>query len=258
MRRKIIITGHTGGLGEALAAHYLQGSMEVWGIARRSLPAQNGLRQSAVDLADTEGLAAWLQRGEIDAFMQDTDELVLINNAGTVFPSAVCGKQRPSEIAAAVGLNITAPLLFSNHVLAVRPENLQVKIVHISSGAGRNAYPGWSVYGASKAALDHHLRCVEAENHHNVKVCSIAPGVVDTDMQAQIRAQDGGDFPILPRFQQLHANQELSPPETAAKIIASMIDDADFGDEIIQDVRTWQSLKQTFQTASMVGRPSEK
>lgn len=252
MRRKIIITGHTGGLGKALATHYLRADAAVLGIARRKLAEQNGLYQVALDLADTGKLSAWLHSGEIEAFMQDAGELVLVNNAGTVVPSSVCGKQRPSEIAAAVGLNITAPLLLSNHVLAAKPENLQVKIVHISSGAGRNAYPGWSVYGAAKAALDHHLRCVEAENHRHVKVCSIAPGVVDTDMQTQIRAQDGGDFPILPRFQQLHADQELSPPETVAKIIASMIDDADFGDEVIQDVRTWQSLKQTFQTASIL------
>lgn len=260
MRQKIIITGHSRGLGKALADHYVHTGAAVLGIARRKLSAQNGLQQVALDLADAEKLTAWLQSGEIDAFMQDAGELVLINNAATVAPSALCGRQRPSEIAAAVGLNITAPLLFSNHVLAVRPENLQVKIVHISSGAGRNAYPGWSVYGASKAALDHHLRCVEAENHHNVKVCSIAPGVVDTDMQTQIRAQDGGDFPLLPRFQQLYAHQQLSSPESVAGIIAEMIADADFGDEIIQDVRTWQSLKQTFQTAlshTSSNRPSE-
>ena len=249
MRPKIIITGHSSGLGKALAAHYLNTGAAVLGIARRGLPAQNGLQQAALDLADTEKLNTWLQTGEIEGFMQDADELVLINNAGTVAPSAICGRQRPSEIAAAVSLNITAPLLLSNHVLAVKAESQTVKMVHISSGAGRNAYQGWSIYGAAKAALDHHVRCVEAENHYNVKVCSIAPGVVDTDMQAQIRAQDGDDFPILPRFQQLHANQELSSPESAAKIIAEMIADVDFGDEIIQDVRTCQSLKQTFQTA---------
>ncbi|WP_245911061.1 SDR family NAD(P)-dependent oxidoreductase [Neisseria iguanae] len=246
MRQKIIITGHSGGLGKALSVHYLQTGKEVLAIARCESPAQNGLQQFAIDLADTEGLAAWLAHGRIEAFMQDADELVLVNNAGTVIPSAVCGKQRPSEIAAAVNLNITAPLLLSNHVLAAKPEKLPVKIVHISSGTGRNAYQGWSVYGVSKAALDHHLRCVEAENHHHVKACSIiAPGVVDTDMQAQ----NGEDFPILPRFQQLYANQKLSSPESVAKIIAEMIADPDFGDEIIQDVRTWQLLKQTFQTA---------
>ncbi|WP_165007634.1 SDR family NAD(P)-dependent oxidoreductase [Neisseria yangbaofengii] len=249
MRQKIIITGHSSGLGKALAAHYLQADMEVLGIARRKLPTQNGLQQIALDLADLEKLSAWLQSGAIETFMRNVGELVLINNAGTVAPCSVCGKQRPSEIVAAVSLNITAPLLLSNHVLAAKAENQTVKMVHISSGAGRNAYQGWSVYGTTKAALDHHARCVEAENHRNVKVCSIAPGVVDTDIQAQIRAQDGDDFPILPRFRQLHANQQLSSPESVAEIIAEMIADADFGDEIIQDVRTWQSLKQTFQTA---------
>lgn len=249
MHKKIIITGHSSGLGKALAEHYLQNGIPVFGIARRSLPDTPKLQQAALDLSDGAAVETWLEGGCLAGFIKEADEVVLLNNAATVAPSALCGRQRPSEIAAAVALNIAAPMLFANYILAAKTEKQRVKIVHISSGAARKAYPGWSVYGACKAALDHHLRCVEAENHANVSVCSIAPGVVDTAMQAEIRNLPPEDFPILPRFRQLHEQQELSTPESAAKIIAAMIEDEDFGVEIIQDVRTWQTLKETFQTA---------
>lgn len=258
MAAKIIISGHSSGLGKALAELYLEQGCPVLGIARRMLPPREGLQQCTLDLSDSGTLARWLESGAPEAFINGADELVLINNAGTVAPSAVCGKQRPSEIAAAVALNVAAPLMLTNHVLAVRPESLPVKIVHISSGAGRKAYPGWSVYGATKAALDHHARCVAAEDRRNVAIASIAPGVVDTAMQAEIRGLPQDEFPVLPRFVQLRRENGLASPESAAALIAAMIADEDFGGEVIEDVRRWQELKETFQTASALReRPSE-
>lgn len=88
---------------------------------------------------------------------------------------------------AAVALNVTIPLMLINHILTVRPESLPVRIVHISSGAGHKAYLGWSVYGATKAVLDYHACCVAAGDQCNVAIVSIAPSVVDTAIQAEIR-----------------------------------------------------------------------
>ena len=258
MAAKIIISGHSSGLGKALAELYLAQGCQVLGISRRMLAPQTGLRQSALDLSDGGMLARWLEGGELEEFISGADGLVLINNAGTVAPSAVCGRQRPSEIAAAVGLNVTAPLMLTNGVLAVCPENMRVKIAHIGSGAGRKAYPGWSVYGAAKAALDHHARCVAAENRRNVAIASIAPGVVDTAMQAEIRGLPQDDFPKLPHFVRLKQDNGLASPESAAALIAAMIADEGFGGESIADVRRRKELKETFQTASALGeRPSE-
>ncbi|MCP1660221.1 SDR family NAD(P)-dependent oxidoreductase [Neisseria perflava] len=240
MRQKIIISGHSSGLGKALAEYYLQRGIPVLGISRRALPEQAGLQQCALDLSDGSALAEVLQNGLLDAFIDDADEAVLINNAGTVAPNALCGRQRPSEILTAVQLNIAAPLLLSNDLLARQREGMCLKIVHISSGAGRKAYIGWSVYGATKAALDQHAQCVAAEGKAGVGIISLAPGVVDTDMQAQIRAQSVEDFPLLARFQQLKTNHALSTPQTVAAKIAAIIADRDFGSKVIGDVRDWK------------------
>ncbi|OSI11295.1 SDR family NAD(P)-dependent oxidoreductase [Neisseria zoodegmatis] len=239
MNSKIIITGHSSGLGLALAGHYLQQGCSVLGLARRqaALRPSEKLIQHSVDLSCTQAVSALLSDGLIDGFIADADEIVFINNAAVVTPNAVAGRQDAGEIAAAVSLNVAAPLLLTNHVIACKPAGSILKIVHISSGAGRNAYPGWSVYGATKAALDHHARCIAAEQHAGVAIAAIAPGVVDTDMQAEIRAADAGVFPIRQRFHDLKEQGGLSSPADTATRIAAMIEDSNFGSETLDDVR---------------------
>lgn len=237
--QKIIITGCSRGLGKALAEHYLSIGRQVFGIARGRPDGclSEKLQQHLLDLSDAATLKNWLAQGELEKFIQDAQAVVLINNAGTVAPNAVLGMQEPAEIIRSVSLNITAPLLLSNYLMAVKPAGACLKIVHISSGAGRNAYEGWSVYGATKAALDHHVRCVAAEGHANVAVASIAPGVIDTDMQAEIRASAQTAFPMQGQFQALKQDGRLSTPADTAARIAAMIDDARFGVETLDDVR---------------------
>ena len=242
MKRKIIISGHSNGLGRALAEYYLRQGDAVLGLSRRQVAVEPSekLQQHIIDLSDSAAVAALFSDGLIADFMHAADEVVLINNAGTVQPSAMLGRQNDAEIITSAALNITAPLLLANEVCRQKPANAVLKIVHISSGAGRNAYPGWSVYGAGKAALDHHARCVAAEQLSGVRIASIAPGVIDTGMQAQIRASDTADFPMLARFQDLKAQGGLSSAEEIAAHIAAMIADRNFGKAIVQDVRDWQ------------------
>ncbi|MDO4879359.1 MAG: SDR family NAD(P)-dependent oxidoreductase [Neisseria sp.] len=237
MTAKIIITGHSNGLGRALAEHYLAQGCGVLGISRSLLAERAGLQQQALNLSDSAALSGWLAGGAVENFIQGATEVILINNAGTVAPSAVCGRQNPAEIIMAVSLNVAAPLLLSNHLLSVRPETLPTKIIHISSGAGRGAQSGWSVYGATKAALDHHARCVKAENHSHLAIASIAPGIVDTGMQAEIRALPQDDFPSVGQFVQLKQHNVLSSPAAVAAAIANMAAAQDFGRTAVMDVR---------------------
>ena len=236
--KKLIITGHTRGLGRALAELYLQRGWQVLGLARgRADMVSPKLRQVRIDLADGAALAAWLSSGLLRDFLADAGSILLANNAGTVSPNALLGRQRPSEILSAVALNVSAPLLLSNVVLAARPARVPLDILHIGSGAGRKNYPGWSVYGATKAALDHHARCVAAEGHENVRITCLAPGVVDTAMQGEIRAADEADFPMRPRFAALKEGGGLQSAEESAAKIAAYVESARFGEEAAADIR---------------------
>lgn len=134
-----------------------------------------------------------------------------------------------------VTLNVSAPLALSSRVASVHCNDL--RLLHISSGAAREAYPGWGVYGATKAALDHHARAVKADGDMRIRVCSLAPGVIDTEMQAEIRGTDIAVFPLQKRFIGLKQDKLLSSPaDTAKKLVSYLLSD-DFGKEPIFDLR---------------------
>lgn len=235
---KLIITGHTRGLGRALAELYLRRGWRVLGLARGAADIVSpNLRQVQIDLADGAALASRLSDGLLWGFLADAGKILLINNAAAVSPNAVSGRQRPSEILSAVSLNVAAPLLLANAVLAARPALVPLDILHIGSGAGRKSYAGWSVYGASKAALDHHARCLAAEHHENVRAACLAPGVVDTDMQAQIRASDAAAFPLHARFVSLKNEGGLQTAADTAAKIAAYVESERFGTEAAADIR---------------------
>ena len=237
---KAIVTGHTRGLGQAIAADLLARGIPVLGLARRQSPELAGrfpslLEQASVDLADPAALQSWLGSGAPERYLEDAAALLLINNAGMLGPVGPLGRQDGDELVHAVSLNVTAPLLLSAAIARRYPGPL--RIAHVSSGAGRSAIAGWSVYGATKAALDHHARCTGADGDPRLRICSIAPGVVDTDMQAAIRGTPAQDFPALDRFLALKREGQLSSPEgTAERLVRYFLSD-EFGREAVADVR---------------------
>lgn len=237
---KAILTGHTRGLGAAIAEELLARGIPLLAVGRRldAVLAERYpglLKQAKVDLSDTVALTAWLAEDELGAFLGDTGSLVLINNAGTLGPVGPLATQGLADIGRAVSLNVTAPLAMSS-ALASRHQG-ELRILHVSSGAARNAFAGWSVYGATKAALDQHARAVALDGRRNLKICSMAPGVVDTDMQAEIRGASSERFPLLANFQALKQEGKLSTPQAAASKLVAYLIGEQFGTASIADLR---------------------
>lgn len=237
---KAIITGHSRGLGAAMAESLLGRDIAVLGLARQGNPGLSStfgpqFTEVAIDLADPRALADWLASPAFAGFIDGADPLLLINNAGALRPVGPLSSQNVDDIASTVSLNVSAPLMLAAAVATRAPA--EVRIAHISSGAARNPYPGWSVYCATKAALDQHARAVAADGNPALKICSIAPGVIDTDMQAEIRATPAEHFPIKDRFLALKAQGQLSSPADAAeKLVSHLLSDA-FGASPIADIR---------------------
>lgn len=239
MNETVIITGHSHGLGAALAATWLQYGARVLGIARGDNPAlaaayPHTLQEIPCDLANPVAVLALTHGTPFRRFCAEAECLWLFNNAGTVAPSAPLGSQDDEQIVPAVNLNITAPLLLSNAVVAEARRTDAVSIVHIGSGAGRKAYPGWSIYGASKAALDRHAASAANEGR-GVRIVSLAPGTIDTAMQEGMRRDP--HFPLRDHFAKIHADGGLqNAGDTALKILAYCLGDQ-FGREAIVDIR---------------------
>ena len=176
------------------------------------------------------------------ALPRDAKRYLLINNAGTVHPvSGTDALIDGQAIASAFNLNVTAVMLLTARFLAA-VEDLPAdrRVLNISSGAGRNPNAGWGVYCATKAALDMYSRVVKQEQGETgARVVSLAPGIVDTDMQVAIRSSDPAHFPALSKFQEFHATGKLSSPANVATRILAYLDRDDFGTTEIDDIRNY-------------------
>jgi NAD(P)-dependent dehydrogenase (short-subunit alcohol dehydrogenase family) len=99
---------------------------------------------------------------------------------------------------------------------------------------------GSAVYCAAKAGMDHFTRAVALEQAavpNGARLVSLAPGVIDTDMQVQLRAADPQAFPERERFMQLSRLGQLDSPAAAAAKVLAYLDRADFGQAPVADVR---------------------
>ena len=234
---RAIVTGHSQGLGSGIVEALLAERFDVLGLSRSAQPAAPGLRQVPIDLADPDALAGWLDSGTLAAFVSGASRVLLVNNAGTVAPIAPAGMQGAAAIAQAVSLNISAPLMLANGFIAATDPASDRRILHISSGAGRKPYPGWSVYCATKAALDMHARAVAEDAPVGLRIESLAPGVIDTGMQARIRATPAERFRLREDFEAMKRDGALAGAgERGAAILRHLLS-AGFGQDPVSDIR---------------------
>jgi hypothetical protein len=237
-----IVTGHTRGLGEGIARHLLARKARVLGIARsenEALAEEYGeaLIQTRLDLSDTRALLGWLDGGALASFLAGAGRPILINNAGLLQPIGPLDTQEPSHVARAASVNVAAALTLSAAFVINTPDAIDRRILHISSGAGRKGYAGWSVYCASKAALDNHARAVALDRTPRLRISSLAPGVIDTDMQAEIRATTEDLFPDRVRFEAMKRDGRLPAPGDVGRAVVAFLLAAGFGDEPVADLR---------------------
>jgi benzil reductase ((S)-benzoin forming) len=230
---KAIVTGHTKGLGAAIAGELLGRGVAVLGLARGRSAAlaeryPQLLQEVEVDLSDTVALDGFLAGQVLAQYLAGCGTALVVNNAGVVSPVGPLNEQDPAAVVRAVTLNVAAPMALAAAVVRAAA-GAEKRILHISSGAGRNAYSGWSVYCATKAALDMHARAVHEDGDPRVKAVSLAPGVVDTGMQAEIRATPEERFPMRERFVQMKSQGALTAPDECARAVVDYLLSERFG-----------------------------
>jgi benzil reductase ((S)-benzoin forming) len=220
----IFISGASSGIGLALARSAPWPRSRVIDISRRGAP---GLESFAADLAEPEQwerVAALFAR-EIRGFAGE--RVVFIHAAGSLEPIGFAGEVDAAAYRRSVLLGSACPQLLGDSFLrAARSTRAQCHLVLISSGAAHNVYEGWSAYGAGKAAVDQWARTVGAEQARRggrVRVLAVAPGIVATPMQEQIRATAAADFPEVARFVEFHEQHELRDPGAVAAEIWALL-----------------------------------
>ena len=241
-----IVTGHSRGIGAAIAEHLLARGVRVLGVSRHgneslAMRFPETLEQHALDLADGAALQRWLDSGALNAFTGGSETPLLVNNAGVLQPIGPLSTQRLELVWRAVAVNVATVFTFSAAFVQATANARERRILHVSSGAGRKPYAGWSIYCATKAAIDQHARCVALDRTPNLLISSVAPGVVDTEMQAEIRASTDERFPDRPRFVAMHRDKALpSPDQTGGRLVEYLLSDV-FGREAVFDLRDFVS-----------------
>jgi NAD(P)-dependent dehydrogenase (short-subunit alcohol dehydrogenase family) len=245
-----ILTGASRGMGLAMAEQLLKPDAVLLCISRRTndaLAQQAAARgtellQWQADLSDAapvaQRLADWLATRTPSTLASAT----LINNAGVISELTPLRHSQADDLARALRVGLEAPMLLCAAFLAATQAWTQVprKVLNISSGLGRRAMASSSAYCAAKAGMDHFSRCLALEENHVVNgaaVCSLAPGVIDTAMQVQLRSADATQFPDQSAFASLHEKGQLSSPADAARRLLAYLNRPDFGVEPVADVR---------------------
>ncbi|PKO61239.1 MAG: short-chain dehydrogenase [Betaproteobacteria bacterium HGW-Betaproteobacteria-18] len=244
-----ILTGASRGMGLAMAEQLLTQENRLLCISRHVNPALTSsaaqraclLEQWALDLSATEQAASrlklWLR--SLDA--KQLKSVTLINNAGVIPALVPLRASDPAELALALRVGLEAPLLLTAAFLgATETMTVPRKVLNISSGLGRRPMASQAAYCAAKAGMDHFSRCLaldEAPQPNGARVCSLAPGVINTDMQLQLRSADAASFPDQAAFAQLKSAGQLASASVAAQRVLAWLARPDFGQQAVADVR---------------------
>ncbi len=205
-----LVTGGARGIGlatvaalQALGARvsYTARTAESLAEARAAAPGATGV---LCDITDRAALAAVLAPG-FD---------ILVNNAAVVTPIGRILDLDPAAFAASLEVNLTAQFDAIRLALPAMLARGRGSIVNISSGAAHRPQEGWAAYCAGKAGLAMLTKSVHLEyGAQGIRVFGLAPGVVDTGMQGQIRASGINPVSQLKR-------SDLAPPDQPARAIA--------------------------------------
>jgi NAD(P)-dependent dehydrogenase (short-subunit alcohol dehydrogenase family) len=224
--------------GHALLCISRQTNAELTALAQ---PSGAPLTQWSQDLAQgvkaSERLGTWLRSQNPGAWRSVT----LINNAGVIPRIGPMSQADAADLGHALRVGLEAPMQLTAAFLAATENwGMPRKVLNISSGLGRRAMASQAGYCAAKAGMDHFTRCLaleEALKPMGAKVCSLAPGVIDTDMQTQLRDADASAFPDQAGFIQLKAAGQLASPAAAGARVLAFLNRPDFGAHPVADTR---------------------
>lgn len=212
-----LVTGARAGLGAATVLALAEAGATVIATGRRAgdcadvvaaVIAKGGKATDfALDVSDLAAVpartaAALALHGRID---------ILVNNAATIAPMAKLSELDPLAFDRSLTVNVSGPAAL---VAALWPSLGGGRVINVVSGAANHAMSGWSAYCAGKAALMMLTRSIQLEGADiGLRGFAFAPGLVDTDMQASIRAAKINHISDVPR-------ENLQPPERPARVIA--------------------------------------
>lgn len=220
MNRLVILTGATGGIGSSI----LEGlkpnpDIKICALSRKRLVEHDSILSLAVDFSVPDysyldNLRAWLQT------QRKTDEIIIILAAASIQPIEAIGRF-DSRISGNIETNVVSQIYLINSVIKYAEEKkIAVRIIHFDSGAAYRPIGGWSLYCSSKAYLSMFLKVLAME-HKEYKIVLFDPGVVNTEMQQNIRDAVCDAFVDIEFFKKLKTNNKLHDPVSVGNMVLS-------------------------------------
>jgi len=214
--RCVVVTGASRGLGAGLARSFAARGMRL-ALCSRQAPAlvdHAEVLSRRADVRDADAVQRFAEQAEERFGALD----LWINNAGILEPIEPLRSLQPRDFQHNLEVNLMGVVHGTQAFLAhLRRRGGEGVLVNISSGAARRPSAGWSAYCAAKAAVERLTECVALEEREaGLRAYAVAPGVIDTDMQAMIRATPEARFPERPRFEARKQDGRFSSPEFIA------------------------------------------
>lgn len=227
MTKVVLLTGASRGIGAAIAHKVLADKrVRLVAVARSldklaPLVEQYGSDRVAIVAGDvTETAVSEMAVQTAISHFGQLDVVVL--NAGVLDPVAPVAEADIGQWKHLFDVNFFSIVGLVAKALPYLRE-AHGRVVAVSSGASTTAYSSWGAYGASKAALNHYIMSLGSEEPE-IQTVSVAPGVVDTQMQTDIREVFGSKMSAegLKRFTDLKHNNQLLHPDVPATVYAGL------------------------------------
>ena len=227
MKKNILITGCSSGLGLALTNYYLQKGFKVYGISRNKPEIQNqNFIHISFDLSKILEI-----KTSLTTILKEIKNLDLVFlNAGMLGKIKILQELSIEEMQEVYSLNVYANKELLDILMQIDVKNIFI----ISSGASKTGYKGWGSYSLSKAGVNMLVNLYSNEMF-NTKIIALAPGVIKTPMTDYIRFEL--DENIFTSAKKLNEGLVQTAFETAIKIDAfvNRIDEFETGSYV--DIR---------------------
>ncbi len=222
-----VVTGASRGLGKAICIQLAKSGMRVVLLARRSENLDSVVNLVKIDSPESFAVACDLSS------TTDIDEAIakicsecqridgIIHNAGVINPVIPASMVENEQWNLNLQVNLLSVQQLTKGLIPLMGGDTQSRITTISSGASLRPVQSWSAYCVAKAGLDMWTRCIASElEEKKISAIAIAPGIVDTGMQEDIRASDPENFPDHSNFVSYHSEGMLvDADEVAGKLM---------------------------------------
>lgn len=217
MKRAVILTGASSGLGASILESLLFHQIPVFSISRSDIVTKN-IRQVNVDFSSPEDIESQLDSLFCNS-ISDFDDFFYIDNAGIIEPITQIGKMELSEIQNNLTINVISKIFIVNYLIKNLNSKLKL-IINLTSGAANKNIDSWSLYSTSKLAMEGFYQRLKFENKQ-IEIINYDPGVVNTNMQQKIR---NSEFEKNDFFKDLYNKNKLqSPKKVAERIVKDII-----------------------------------